>query len=70
MVWHFARHGGWILDNFPQSKDVWLAFINDPIITPVEVVRLRESDPQVNNGRNSEKERMGFDVPEYIATRE
>ena len=41
------RHGGWILDNFPQSKEVWLAFINDPLITPVEVVRLRETDPQV-----------------------
>ena len=43
----FRRHGGWILDNFPQSKDVWMAFINDPLITPVEVVRLRESDPVV-----------------------
>ena len=38
---HFNRNGGWILDNFPRTRDQWNAMVEKSLL-PDDIVCLRD----------------------------
>lgn len=45
MIFDNFRHGGWILDNFPQSRDQWSVCIEKNIL-PDDILVLKDNDAE------------------------